>query len=391
MEREVMNKMAEEFKISRVSINKFWTGLKAHINEGKLFNANRKYLGYQPHLSIDLEKVRSIPLSKRSTLTKLATHMNLHISTVTRLVKKGSIRRHSNAIKPALTDANKIARVKWCLGKIVKSTLNDGLLFEPMYNVVHIDEKWFLMTKTAQNYYLLPDEIEPHRTYKSKRFITKIMFMAAVARPVFSSNGSLLFDGKIGIFHFTYEQAARRQSKNRPKGTMEVKPIESITKVVIKQCLIEKVIPVIKAKWPEGASKTIYIQQDNATPHIAGNDTDFLHVAQADGFDIRVVCQPSNSPDLNVLDLGFFRSIQSLQDEKSPNNISELLDAVTSAYEEVEPQKLKHVWLSLKYCMNEILRVKGNNNYKLPHVGKQRLERLGLLPDPSDPNGTVRG
>ena len=31
--------------------------------------------------------------------------------------------------------------------------------------------------------------------------------------------------------------------------------------------------------------------------------------------------------------------------------------------------------------MVEALKVKGSNNYKLPHIGKQRLERLGLLPD----------
>ncbi|KAL1563487.1 hypothetical protein AAHA92_05949 [Salvia divinorum] len=34
---------------------------------------------------------------------------------------------------------------------------------------------------------------------------------------------------------------------------METKPIESITKQVIKDCLISKIIPAIMSKWPEGA------------------------------------------------------------------------------------------------------------------------------------------
>lgn len=49
---------------------------------------------------------------------------------------------------------------------------------------------------------------------------------------------------------------------------MEIKPIESINKLVIKQCLVEKIIPAIKAKWPIDSHRHIVIQQDNAKPHI---------------------------------------------------------------------------------------------------------------------------
>ncbi|KAK9705788.1 hypothetical protein RND81_07G081800 [Saponaria officinalis] len=376
-----MKKIAEEYNISKVRISTLWKGIKTDIAAGKLINSDRKFTGGQPKLNIDLEKVRSIPVRERGSIRKLAIKMNLHPSTVGRLIRKGALRSHTNAIKPLLTNANKVARIKWCLGKIVGNSLNNGQVFKDMYNVVHLDEKWFFMTNTTEKYYLLPDEMEPHRTCKSKRFITKVMFMAAVARPIFSNQGSVLFDGKIGIFPFTYEEPAKRASRNRARGTMETKPIQRITKEVTKEYLISKIIPAIKSKWPEGASRRIYIQQDNAKPHIRGDDPDFLNAAQSDGFDIRLVSQPPNSPDLNVLDLGFFRSIQSLQYEISATTVSELVDAVTTAFEQVEPQKLKYVWLSLHYCMNEILRVLGNNNYRLPHNGKQRLERLGLLPD----------
>ncbi|GAA0139659.1 hypothetical protein LIER_01159 [Lithospermum erythrorhizon] len=79
---------------------------------------------------------------------------------------------------------------------------------------------------------------------------------------------------------------------------------------VIRSCLIEKVLPAIKEKWPAcNRTSTIYIQQDNARPHIDPLNAKFLEAAQRDGFDIQLTCQPSNNPGLNVLHLGYFRAI----------------------------------------------------------------------------------
>jgi hypothetical protein len=46
------------------------------------------------------------------------------------------------------------------------------------------------------------------------------MFLAAVARPRYDCYGTVIFDGKLGIWPFTYEEAAKRKSKNRDAGTM---------------------------------------------------------------------------------------------------------------------------------------------------------------------------
>ena len=70
--------------------------------------------------------------------------------------------------------------------------------------------------------------------------------------------------------------------------------------------LIDNILPAIRQKWPEGASKTVYIQQDNAKPHILNNDPIFREAANQGGFNIHLIQQPPNSPDMNVLDLGFF-------------------------------------------------------------------------------------
>ena len=57
--------------------------------------------------------------------------------------------------------------------------------FVNMENIVHINEKWFYMTKKTENFYLLKDQKEPHRTCTNKNFVEKVMFLAAVARPRF--------------------------------------------------------------------------------------------------------------------------------------------------------------------------------------------------------------
>lgn len=51
-------------------------------------------------------------------------------------------------------------------------------------------------------------------------------------------------------------------------------------------------------------SQTTLIQQDNAEPHISPTDSEFMSAGSTYGRDIRLKCQPPNSPDINVLDLG---------------------------------------------------------------------------------------
>jgi hypothetical protein len=91
-------------------------------------------------------------------------------------------------------------------------------------------------------------------------------------------------------------------------GTLVIKVITSVTKYDSRDFLINKVLPTIKAKCPaEEKGMPIYIQQDNAKTHIDVNDPAFVEAAQADGWDIRLACQPPNSLDLNVLDLVFLQ------------------------------------------------------------------------------------
>ena len=93
-----------------------------------------------------------------------------------------------------------------------------------------------------------------------------------------------------------------------------------------------------------------------------------------------------------MLDLGFFRAIQSLQDDKLATNIDELLANVWSSFEELTPQTLNKVFLTLQSCLSKILEVHGGNNYKIPHLNKDRLSRTVGLPTSLEVEETlVRG
>lgn len=145
--------------------------------------------------------------------------------------------------------------------------------------------------------------------------------------------------------------------------------------------MINKVIPAIQAYWPEeDAGKPIFIQQDNARTHVSPADPQFHAAVEQTGLDIRLIYQPANSPDMNVLDLGFFSSIQSLTDKCDPRTIEELIRDVLNEYDEYDSYYLKKVYITLQSCMIETMKCDGGNGYKMPHMNKDRLERIGALP-----------
>lgn len=145
--------------------------------------------------------------------------------------------------------------------------------------------------------------------------------------------------------------------------------------------MLTKVIPAIKAVWPRGEKwKLIFIQQDNARPHLSPLDPDVIAAGTEGGWNIRLLCQPPNSPDYNALDLGFFASIQSLQLRKRARGIEKLVQSVMQAYREIDEDTLEDVFLSLQAAMISTLQCNGGNDYKLAHLSKDKLRRQGKYP-----------
>ncbi|XP_057535502.1 uncharacterized protein LOC130813678 [Amaranthus tricolor] len=309
-----INEIAKKYDVHRKTIGRIWRQIRDQINNNQVpINVNNKKKGSKgrPPIPFNENKFKSIEKVKKTTLRALSRAMGVSQTTICRWKTKKYFRKHTNAIKMLLTNKNKLDRLIFYLTSCILDEQTSNFTFNKMSNVVHIDEKLFYITRTQQTFYLIQDEIEPHREIQFKRFVPNIMFMCAVARPIFSSEGEMIFDGKIGIFPFTHEVAAQRSSKNRKSGEPETKPIQSITK-------------------------------DNAKPHILDDDEVFREVATFDGFSFHLVQQPPNSPDMNVLELGFFRSIQSLQHQKSAYNYAQLVNAVTAAFDNLKPNALKN-------------------------------------------------
>lgn len=379
LRRGAVKDAASQFGVATKTINRIWSRGRQSIASGAIVaNVSSLKAGRvgKKKMPFDSNAIKAVPLLARQSIRALATALNIPKSTLHDRLKEGSIRRHSSAVKPLLTDQNKLARVQFCIASLNLETR----MFGDMMNMVHIDEKWFNLMQTKTNVYLAPDEDEPVRPCKSKRFIGKIMFLAAVTRPRHYGRRNSFFDGKIGMWPLVTREPAQRASKNRPAGTMEFKPITSINKQVMSEFMIEKVLPAIVAKWPRCWDGPIYVQQDNAKPHLKSDDPDFVAESQKDGLDIRLTCQPPNSPDMNVLDLGYFRAIQSLQYQHASKTMDELVTATLKSFDDLESHKLNSVFLTMQSCMIEVMKVQGSNGYKVPHMGKEALERAGQLP-----------
>ena len=143
--------------------------------------------------------------------------------------------------------------------------------------------------------------------------------------------------------------------------------------------LVKNVIPAIKQKWP-AISKRCIIQQDNAKPNITVEDSVIVQAMNQNRIRMELLNQPPNSPEFNVLDLGFFNSIQALQHQYTPKNIDDLVAITEGASADLYSMKLNDVFLSYHLAMESSMIIGGGNSYKLHHIGKANIFREGRLP-----------
>ena len=196
-----------------------------------------------------IERIKQVPWNQRQTLRSLAKAVNVPITSLHRMFKKGKVFRVNSTLKPLLTEQNRRARIQHCLSMVDQETGQ----FDPMYNVVHVDEKWFFLTKEKRKFYHVEGESSHQRSVRSKRFIIKVMFLCAVARPRHDLHRKAMFSGKLGIWPFVTQKPAKRSSRNRARGTLETKP-QNVDGRLYTEFMKEKVLPAIREKWPAGIS-----------------------------------------------------------------------------------------------------------------------------------------
>ncbi|KAF0682364.1 Aste57867_25502 [Aphanomyces stellatus] len=352
--RGCISVLTEEYRIGKSAINKIWKqGLATEATSGVADVSSRKKgrSGRKPKRTIEEieEKVKSAPPFFRSTYASLAASTGVPATVLWRLVKAKKILRRTSCLKPLLSDKHINDRLEY-VQSFVCTGAKGSYVWHDMMDRVHIDEKWYIVTKVNRRYYLWEDEELPVRKCKSKRHLTKVMFLTTVARPRWAYKKRVMWDGKIGTWPFVELTHAQRKSKNRPRGAPIVSPI-TVTKLS-------------SGVWPGQHRHTIYIQQDNAKPHVGTDDKVVRAAGRVDGWDIQLTAQLAMSPDFNVLDLGFFNAIQSLQYQSLIRTIEDLVEKT---------------FMTLQKVMEESLKLGGDNSFLLPYLRKNKHAKDGSL------------
>ena len=80
-----------------------------------------------------------------------------------------------------------------------------------------------------------------------------------------------------------------------------------------------------------------------------------------------------------MLDLGYFNSIQSLQQQSKMTTIDKLVSCVVDSFNNLSMSPLHNIWITWQLVMLKIILSVGYNIYLLPHKNKCLLERDGLI------------
>jgi len=340
------------------------------------------------------DATKALPLAERRKCRHLSAKVNIPLTSLFRMLKQEKIFfRNTNNLKPKLTATQQHLRMLHCLERIDPLTINNRrqtLKFVEQLDEVHIDEKWFFVCNDGESYILVTDEEEPPtRSVKHKSHVAKVMFISAIAKPRQLHNGSW-WDGKVGIWPIGRLKYAQRTSVNRPVGTAEWEA-ENVDQAKYKCLLLNDIIPAIMDSWPTPITR-VNIQQDGAKAHLKPTDEDFNNELEALGLEGKIGShtQPAQSPDLNINDLGFFNSLQSRYHCTTPKNELELIAMVQAAFEDCPIVTLKKLWVTHQSVMNEIIKCAGHNQFKIPHMNKDKLEKEGRLPRQLDVDPVAR-
>ena len=298
-------------------------------------------------------------------------------STVWKLLEKIGCLSSIRLTKPYLKESHKQRRLQW-----VKECLTRKNPFgESRDMLVHVDEKWFFTQRLRKRVLYFPGMQRPTLHVQNKRFIPKLMFIGAVANP----KPQYSFDGNIGCY------LVGRRSKKR--GCSRYVPINMGTKEFI-EFMTRKIIPSILRKGRKWV-KRVVIQFDNAGGHGGGagdisNTVKKLNewvesnkeklkkiMKKRDVPQFFFIPQPPKSPDLNVLDLGVWNSIQS--SIREPAQLPQLempwkdrlLQEVERAWDEkCTGDKLGRIFETLTHVWQKIYETQGSNMFNIPHFRK---------------------
>ena len=214
---------------------------------------------------------------------------------------------------------------------------------------------------------------------QSKRYITKVMFLCAVAKPIYDETGVCLFDGKVGCWRVA-DWLKRKQNYNGKrvqykKGddyiqdcSMGARKYEEM----MVDCLLPAVKRIREEIWGPGP---IVIQHDGAPGHRADGIERALTKAFA-ALDCIFVRQPPKSPCSNMLDMAVFHSMSALVAQVDYETKEELVAAVDNAWATLKPETLSMEWACKAITFAQFVHLEGLE-FRGAHVGLRKAKFKG--------------
>jgi hypothetical protein len=238
-----------------------------------------------------------------------------------------------------------------------------------------IDEAFFYLKHLVQSTKTLPGVPEAaHDTVQSKTQIPKVMFLTLIALPRMTPTGNI-FDGLVEIRPIVTYVPAKRSSKNRSKGTMELKSTSMTGRLYMELLTKENGLFDSLTRKGQGVVESNHhwtIQQDGAKPHVNKHVAAAISAGGCTGNrNIGITTQSAQSPDVMVLDLAFFSSLQSYarRIKYSVTSTEDFITQVQQAFREYPVDKLLRCCALQLVAYREILKDCGGNQYEMPHTG----------------------
>lgn len=285
------------------------------------------------------------------------TGVQVATSTIVRALKAMKAEVARRRYKPLLSPAHRMARFFFGAKYI-----DDRFLY-----TCDVDEKWFYVVRVKGFVWILPDYMDACKVkalhVHSKRYITKVMFIVAVARPMYNEFGECIFDGKVGCWRICeyrqYKGNYNGKTHKHKKDDWYCLDVNMDADKYV-EMMVGKLLPAlaaIKAKyWDPVAPKgyQIRIQHDGAPGHRAAGIERHLEeeFASINAFFLR---QPPKSPEVNMLDMAVFNSMAAHVAHFDWNTKSELVAAVRQAWAVLTTDNLEIMWACKCVTMRQLV------------------------------------
>ena len=90
---------------------------------------------------VSYESIASIQMGDKTCVRDLASKLDLAPSAAWKMIKRGELNSHTNAMHLEISEENKMVRIRWVLSLLQHESITVQPQYKCLYNFIHIDEK----------------------------------------------------------------------------------------------------------------------------------------------------------------------------------------------------------------------------------------------------------